>query len=191
VLGKVRPTTYRKSEPESEPEVGLSDGRLALVHRYMIDAEDAEAQALAAAGAAEAHPRARVLANAAGRVAVEAEERRKTPGPSRDPERARPQLEEWAAGRATPEPEMVGGADPVARNVSEIPEAPKPERRSVAPSPHGGQGARTVRAVAKEEKRAAKHAAQVLAAMEKREARERKALAKAAARRQPTGISRT
>ena len=43
MLGRVRPTTHRGNGSASEPEVGLSDGRLALVHRYMIDAEEAEA----------------------------------------------------------------------------------------------------------------------------------------------------
>jgi fused signal recognition particle receptor len=191
VLGKVRPTTHRENGSESEPDTGLSDGRLALVHRYMIDAEEAEAQASAAAGADEEHPRARVLPNAAARVAAEAEERRETTRPSLDPRQARLRHEAWAASRATLEPEPVRGADRVARYVSEIPEAPRPEWHSAAPSPHAGQSRRTWRAVAREEKRAAKQAAQVLAALEKHEARERKALAKAAARRRPNGISRT
>lgn len=188
MLRKVRPTTHRENGSASQPKVGLSDGRLALVHRYMVDAEEAEARARTAAETDEAHARTRALADAAARAAAEGQERREMKRPSPDPQRTQPRREGWVAARARREPEFVGGADQVARNVSRIPEVPKPEGQSAGLSPRGGEKARTLRAVAKEERRAAKHAAHLLASLEKREARERKALAKAAARRQPKGI---
>ena len=43
----MRPTTHRGNGSDSQPIAGLSDGRLALVHRYMIDAEEAEVLARA------------------------------------------------------------------------------------------------------------------------------------------------
>jgi hypothetical protein len=54
---------------------------------------------------------------------------------------------------------------------------------TVVPASDPKAVARSRRATARQEKRAAKQAARVLAALERRESRERKALAKAAARR--------
>jgi hypothetical protein len=45
VLGKVRPTINRGNGTDPQQKAGLTEGRLALVHRYMIDAEAAEARA--------------------------------------------------------------------------------------------------------------------------------------------------
>src|SRR5689334_2615493 len=48
MLGKVRtPLTHPANGSDPQPKTGLSEGRLALVHRYMIDAEEAEARKLA------------------------------------------------------------------------------------------------------------------------------------------------
>lgn len=57
MLGKVRPTAHRGNGSDPQPDAGLSEGRLALVHRYMIDAEEAEARVRAAAEKDAARPR--------------------------------------------------------------------------------------------------------------------------------------
>jgi hypothetical protein len=187
VLGKVRPTTHRGDEPTLEPEVGLSDGRLALVHRYMIDAEEAEARRAAVeTDAAPAQAPARPRPSA--RTAAEVQQRRartdKLPLPPRREQRqaeerpaetARIELEPDGAGQEAPRParSSVNGVAAVA--VEAVPEVIRPA--------HAEGQAPARRAVGRDEKRAAKQAARLLAALEKREARERKALVKAAARR--------
>src|SRR5690242_1130285 len=77
VLGKVRPTTHRGNRSASEPLSGLSDGRLALVQRYMIDAEEAEARARPAAEKNEAHRR---IAPVAAGVREQAQSETAEPG---------------------------------------------------------------------------------------------------------------
>jgi colicin import membrane protein len=49
MFGKVRPTAHRGNGSELQPKAGLSEGRIALVQRYMHEAEESEAGAQPAA----------------------------------------------------------------------------------------------------------------------------------------------
>lgn len=182
---KVRPTTHRGNGSDSLPKAGLSDGRLALVHRYMIDAEEAEGLARDAAEKAEA--RAREEASAA---AAREQARREAA------EQARIHTEEIERRRAgtlfaragTPKPET--DASPVEEALQRAPGAVTdvaPRAVEEVASGHGrpdpSEEARSRKALVKADKLAARQAARQMAALEKKEARERKALAKAAARR--------
>ena len=108
----------------------------------------------------------------------------KRPLPPR-PERR--QAEERLAEPAWSEPEADGAARkerrPARSTVNGVAAVAVEAVPEVIVPAHGGGQAPARRAVTRDEKRAAKEAARVLAALEKREARERKALAKAAARR--------
>jgi hypothetical protein len=146
VLGKVGSLTHRHNGSAPEPRTSLAEERLALVERYMIDAEEAEARARAAAEKAAAQARSA----AEGRAQREASSRQRIPG----------------------------AAMPKRDTFLEVKEAPSRNGR-----PDADEEARTRKALAKAEKQAAKQAARRIAALEKREVRERKALAKAAARR--------
>jgi len=175
----VRPTTHRGNGSDSQPIAGLSDGRLALVHRYMIDAEEAEVLARAAAENGEARAREETGAAALERARREAAEQARTGTEEMERRRVEPLI----AGAATIKPEAVeepvGAMAPVTkvgpRTVEEV------ARGSGRPDPR--DGARARKALVKADKLAAKQAARRMAALEKKEARERKALAKAAARR--------
>jgi hypothetical protein len=151
----------------SQPRESLSRDRLALVERYMIDAEEAEARARAAAEAAvtrEAETRAhRTLEEELRREAQRA--RREAEAPRPDPEELLPPRS--AAPRAMVEIEPAEQAQPALER----------------PMPTAKQEARRRKALAKAERHAAKEAARLAVAAEKKEARERKALAKAAAKR--------
>ena len=142
---------------------------MALIHRYMIDAEEAGPFAQAAAGKDEAPTREEALA-----VAVrEQEDRRGEPA---------------FAGTATPTPELdPSEAEGTLQNApATVPKGGSPTVQE-APGPNGRPDPRKElqvrKALVKAEERAAKQAARRMAALEKKEARERKALAKAAARR--------
>jgi hypothetical protein len=105
-------------------------------------------------------------------------------------ERERRRAEKLGTGTAGANP----AADPVAEKTLE--RAPPTDLKDVASwaDEEAGSGddsldpreaVRARKALARADKRAAKQAARQIAALEKREARERKALAKAAARRTP------
>src|SRR5579864_3695672 len=74
MLGKVRPPTRRAN---GSPPAGLSEGRLALVERYMIDADEAEARAHAAAERDDAQLDADARAGKARTVSVAEEQARR------------------------------------------------------------------------------------------------------------------
>jgi colicin import membrane protein len=153
MFGKVRPTAHRGNGSELPPKAGLSEGRIALVQRYMLDAEEAEAGAQAAAERPEERPDAAGQAttafrNHSGRAAVEEGPIRRTAARRRAEKLLSEEETAWADGR-----------------------------------PDAKEEARALKALARADERAAKEAAQRIAALEKKEARERKALAKAAARR--------
>jgi hypothetical protein len=149
--------------------VGLSVDRLALVERYMIDAEEAETRAQPAA---ETQRSARRALEQRPRGEAEELQRARRERAQRDAE------------------ELQGAAERAPRRVERVAHtaaSTKLHRDEVADEPvrsTAKQEARKWKAFAKAERRAAKHAARVVAAMEKKEARERKALAKAAARRE-------
>lgn len=182
VLERVRPTTRRGSDPE--PEAGLSEGRLTLVHRYMVDAEQAEALGKEAVDEDEASAHEPALGAAAREQARrEAIERTGRRG-KREQRRA--------AKLAAEAPSTEHRTDSAAKKNPE--RAPSTDLKDVmsagSEAPVSGDGrqdprkvARARKALARADKRAAKQAARQIAALEKREARERKALAKAAARR--------
>jgi colicin import membrane protein len=146
-----------------QPRESLSSDRLALVERYMIDAEEAEARARTAEKAAEAPAR---LADEQLRLEPK-REREASPA-----EAAHPQAEEQLAPEAAP-----------ARTTAEVESNGQPQQAVRRPAPTAREEARRRKAIAKAERQAAKQAARLAAAVEKREARERKALAKAAAKR--------
>lgn len=152
VLGKVRPTTHRGNGSASQPEAGLPEGRLALVHRYMIDAEEAEtlAQSAAEKGDARAREEALVAAGAPEEASPTAAEETLRSVPATMPNVAPHALEEGGEGNGRPDPR---------------------------------EESRARKALAKADKQAARQAARRIAALEKKEARERRALAKAASRR--------
>lgn len=183
VLEKVRPTTHRGNGSDREPEAGLSEGRLSLVHRYMVDAEQAEALGLEAAAKAEARATEARAAAAQEQARREAAERTR-----RRMERERRRAEKLGKDTAAAKP----ATDPAAEKTPE--HAPPTDLKDAASHPVQGpisvgdhpdprETIRTRKARARADKRAAKQAAREIAALEKREARERRALAKAAARR--------
>ena len=135
---------------------------MALVERYMIDAEEAEARAKSA-------PENVVRLSQREHEAV----KRVAEEPAqRHAEELRTAVERTRReGNGFVRRETVTGLD--------VDEVDDPPVRTTA-----RQEARTPKELAKAERRAAKHAARVVAVMEKKEARERKALAKAAAKRE-------
>lgn len=155
MLEKVRPTTHRESGQDSEPETGLSEGRLALVHRYMVDAEEAD---LAASAPGKSNTE---RAPAETRTAAAQEQARRDAA-------ARTQRRRERERRRTPDISLTGEFEQA--STGNEPRKPREETRGP-------------KALVKADKRAAKEAARQIAALEKKEARERKALAKAAARR--------
>ena len=185
MLGKVRPTTHRGNGSDPQPRAGLSEGRLALVHRYMVDAEEAEARARAAAETDEARAPQEASAAAAAREQArrEAAERVRIRA-----EMERRRDEERVAEAPTTEPELTPPAagetlQRVRATVTNVAPLAVEEVVKGNGRPDAREEARARKALAKADKRGAKQAAQRIAALEKREARERKALAKAAARR--------
>jgi hypothetical protein len=164
VLGKARIPTHRGNGSAEQPTVGLSVDRLALVERYMIDAEEAEARAQSAP-ASIVRPDRRAVAQRADDETAEL--------PRANRELPQPAAEDLQVTAEQPLRE-------VRRPTLHVDETGVPPLMSTAKQ----QEARSRKAVAKADKRAAKHAARVVAALEKKEARERKALAKAAARRE-------
>jgi hypothetical protein len=146
----------------------------------MIDAEEAEVLARAAAENAEARVPEETGAAALEQARRKAAEQARTRTEEKERRRAEPLL---IAGAATIKPEAVeepvGAMAPVTkvapRAVEEV------ARGSGRPDPR--DEARARKALVKADKLAAKQAARRMAALEKKEARERKALAKAAARR--------
>lgn len=162
MLGKVRPTTHRENGADPQPKAGLSEGRLALVHRYMVDAETAEAKARVEAEMQETRARAEEQAR---REAAAAEEMRRD---AAELERMRLEIERRRASK-----------------LQDFPVFPLEHEQAFSDEEHpdARQEARTRKAIVREEKRAATEAARRMASLEKKEARERRALAKAAARR--------
>ncbi len=177
---------------ESLPRESLPQDRLALVQRYMIDAEEAEARAQAAAKdpEARAQPNAEEqLRREAKREQEEADARARAAAMAAQA-RAQPAADEQVRRKAQ-------GAPPAAEVPQHEPEeslAPQgPPPHAIAdeqptpvvqrPIPTAKQEARRRKALGKAERQAAKQAARLGEAFEKREARERKALARAAAKR--------
>jgi hypothetical protein len=193
VFEKVRPTTHRENGSDPEPEVGLSEGRLALVQRYMLDAEEAEARVQDAVEKTktEAQRRSQLTAQASAELQARTAERARL-----ERERARRRAEQrdreaQELARSTPRPPVAvefaneedlraawAGVKPAGEGFAAAEVTWRDSRPSFLP-------------VTKEERRSEKEAARVLAALEKREARERKALAKAAAKRRLTGNYRS
>jgi hypothetical protein len=134
----------------------MSDDRLSLVQRYMIDAEEAEARARAATEKSEPYAR-RAAAEQTPRLVEQA---------GREAEEGPRQMEAPPAAAATREAEQAECAAQGAMHLTKT-----------------KQDGQTRTALERAEQRAVKEAARLAAALEKREARERKALAKAAAKR--------
>lgn len=79
---KVRPPAHRGERETREPTVGLSEDRLTLVERYMLDAEEAESRARAQAEEASAAPLPLGAGNGQGGVDFEetdSERKRQSP----------------------------------------------------------------------------------------------------------------
>lgn len=154
------------------------------MHRYMVDAEQAEALGREAVEKEQTSADEPALSTAAQeQVRREAAERT-----GRRTKRERRRAAKLAAEAARPEHR----ADPAAKKTPEG--GPSTDLKDVvsaggeAPVSEDGRqdprkAARARKALARADKRTAKQAARQIAALEKREARERKALAKAAARR--------
>lgn len=172
MFAKVRPAIDRGTRSAPEPIAGLSEGRLALVHRYMIDAEEAEALAQTAAERAQKRPPAEVVGEERAGPAI-AERRAKVPAAEATTARR------GADGPATEEIPRPVPAKARANGGSRVVEQTVPTRDQLDPREEARARKRLVNA----DKRAAKQAVRELAALEKKELRERKALAKAAARR--------
>lgn len=154
------------------------------MHRYMVDAEQAEALGREAVEKEQATAHEPALSTAAQeQVRREAAERT-----GRRTKREGRRAAKLAAEAASPEQRT----DPAAKKTPE--RAPSTDLKDVmsagTEAPLSGDGhqdprkaARARKALARADKRTAKQAAREMASLEKREARERKALAKAAARR--------
>ena len=186
MLGKVRaPMTHPANGSDPQPETGLSAGRLALVHRYMIDAEEAEVRKLAAAEEADVRARAEAQEREA-QAAAAAEEHARREAAERElmrleVERLRAERARARAVRSAPAIVTAGGEMHSAVEWAGL--APRVIGGVDRSIPPGGE-VPAVKDVGQDDKRAAKRAAQRIAALEKKEARERRALAKAAMRRQ-------
>jgi hypothetical protein len=159
---------------------------MALVHRYMIDAEEAEARKLAAAEEAAARARAEAQEREAQAAAAAEEQARREAAEQElmrlEVERLRAERARARAVRSAPAIGTVGG---------EIHSAASVKWPGLAPRPIGGvdrwppkEEGQAAKDAGPDDKRAAKQATQRIAALEKKEARERRALAKAALRRQ-------
>jgi hypothetical protein len=188
MLEKVRPPiTHPANGSDPQPEAGLSEGRLALVHRYMIDAEEAETRKLAAARKAEVRARAEAQEREAQAAAAAEEQARREAAEQElmrlEVERLRAERARARAVRSAPAIGTVGGEMHSAASVKGRGLAPRVIGGVDRLVPPKGEG-RAVKDVGQDDKRAAKQAAQRIAALEKKEARERRALAKAAMRRQ-------
>ncbi len=153
--------TFRGRQSAQEPRTTLSADRLALVQRYMIDAEEAEARARSAAARAESS----VSPTAAERVPPEAERGRHA---------AAERLARVAAIGLGAEEEGHQPARPRATQDDHARRALAKAERQAAK-----QAARIVAAMEKSEARERKALAKAAA---RREARERKALAKSSVR---------
>lgn len=159
---------------------------MALVHRYMIDAEEAEVRKLAAAKEAEVRARAEAQEREAQAAAAAEEQARRE---AAEQELMRLEVERLRAERARAR--AVRSAPAIGALGGEMHSAASVKGRGLAPRVIGGvdrfippKGEVRVKDVGQDDKRAAKQAAQRIAALEKKEARERRALAKAAMRRQ-------
>ena len=188
MLGKVQPPmTHPANGSDPQPKAGLSEGRLALVHRYMIDAEEAEARKLAAAEEADVRARAEAREREAQAAAAAEEQARRE---AAERELMRLEVERLRAERARAR--AVRSAPTIATAGGEMRSVASVNGRGLPPRVIGGVDqwippkgeVRAVKDVGQDDKRAAKQAAQRIAALEKKEARERRALAKAAMRRQ-------
>jgi len=168
----VRPTTQRGNGSAPQPKAGLSDGRLALVQQYMVDAEEAEALAEAEAENDDA-PRARQEAS------VAAVGQRARPNAVEQATLAEATTTRPRADARAPEETLRRAPATPTNGTSRVPE----ETANVNRRPDPREEARARKELVKADKLAAKQAAREIATLEKKEARERKALAKAAARR--------
>jgi hypothetical protein len=137
VLGKGRRNTRRGTGSDPLAKAGLTDDRLALVHRYMLHSEEVEAEAQAGT---------------------------ETEPPEAAPTLSQPERELRAEDLFT----RIDTAEPQVEKVDLDEPRPSTKERAETPEP-----------LSKADKRAAKEAARRFAALEKKEARERKALAKA------------
>ena len=187
MLGKVRrPITHRTDGSDPQPKAGLSDGRLSLVHRYMIDAEEAEARKCAAAEEVEARAGALVREREA-QAAAAAEEQARREAVERelmrlDLEQLQAERARARAARSAPADNTFVGKIHSAASIGSLGFAPRLTRETGGLiAPDGEVAAEEVR---QSDKRAARQAARRIAALEKKEARERRALAKAAMRRE-------
>ena len=179
--------THPANGSDPQPGTGLSEGRLALVHRYMIDAEEAEARKLAAAEQAAARARAETQEREAQAAAAAEEQARRE---AAEQELMRLEIERLRAERARAR--AVRSAPAIGPSGTDIRSAPSVNGGEPAPRVLGGLDRlvppkgeiRPGKDVGRDDKRTAKKAARLIAALEKKEARERRALAKAAMRRQ-------
>jgi hypothetical protein len=168
----------------------------------MVDAEEAEARVRDAVEKTknEAQRRSQVSAEAA----AEEQARREAEHRRREAERARREIERArrrSAQREREAQELLARPAPTYREVDEVAdeEALRAAWAGVKQAGNGytaevaewSESRPSLKPVTKEERRTAREAARLLAALEKREARERKALAKAAAKRRLTGTYRS
>lgn len=188
MLEKARPPKHRINRANSQEPAGLSEGRLALVQRYMIDADEAAAGMRATVERddarldARARDTARTVSVAEEQARFEAAERQKM---RLQIERRRVATAQSCSVHSESAVDTTGETvlhrpSGVARDASPI------AIGEVAPARNGvvaKEEARTVQDRARADKRAAKLAARRIAALKKQEAQERRALAKAAARR--------
>lgn len=205
---KVRIPTRNGDEEELEPLTGLSEDRLALVNRYMVEEETGPVQPPRLVRAEEAPeptelPREpRITGNGAAPATpdrvVPVQPPRLVRVEEPPPEPTELPREALSNGHgATPpthdevvpvqprrfwKPEERPATTEPPREPAAVVRAPEP-RAAAEIDRRAGTETREPRAVAKADKQAAKEAARRMAALEKKEARERKALAKAAARR--------
>jgi hypothetical protein len=101
VLGKGRPTVQRGDGSAPQPESGLSEARLALVHRYMVDADDEETRAR---GRIEPVADVREHAQRETEAALPAVEETRTPAPASGPNVVPHAVVDGASGEAQPDP---------------------------------------------------------------------------------------
>ena len=183
----MRRYTHRENGSDSQPKAGLSEDRLALVYRYMIDAEQAEAS-----GRDAEEEEARTHEAAAAAAAREQGAREDTDRVRRHRERGQRRAERLVAEAGTKREAAPPAAEETLERVPSTRLTDVPSGGTVEEAAKGnGQPdprneARARKTLAKADQRAAQQAARQFAALEKKEARERKALAKAAARRRKT-----
>jgi hypothetical protein len=184
VLEKVRPIVHRENGSDPQPETGLAKDRLALVHRYMVDAQQAEASRRDAeeqeARSHEAAPAAAAGEQGAGEAADRMRRLRE-----REQRRAERLVAEAGTKREAAPPAAEETLERVpATRLTDVPSGGTVEEAAKGNGqPDPREEAQARKTLAKADERAAKQAARQIAALEKKESRERKALAKAAARR--------